>query len=1185
MEKQYKAIFGFWAIALVLICAPLRSQTPGGANGVVFRFTKQVWLNPSIILAKQNFEQSTNVKLLILPRLNSNDTVGNSKIEKAFDMLLSFLVFKENVQGSIKFYFNPKNPYKPFTFNTSEELKCKFTPVQRDSVETILNKDIVNSNNLNNFTALPFDSIINRASRYCKRVLQSRPGPCGDPGSSDFTLTKINSTPAKLNFEKGVPLNPTAPNGGVDKKQYGELEQYYNVVLDVADNSNYPLAWKAMTATGNDVIKLKLKKKDPGFDLSRVVFKNANGTETYNVSYSHVNSDSTIDLGISGKSPGSMAEVVAYYTPTTTPTQTFAIGAFNVQFYEPKTFNVVLVDLGNASLPNANAIKDTLNKIYGQAFIKWNVTTVSCPLPANINKNIHIQSSGLLSNYMPDMQPIVNHFKDNCTVYNGSSDNTYYLLFGTENDGDLLGYMPMARNTGFIFSKNSSTSPADIIKFMPRTIAHELGHGAFNLKHIFSSDELGEGNRSLTDNLMDYKSPFSSFQNTQDQLYKYQWDLIHNPGFVGWFEGDDEDAALTGNSCDPSQTDINLRVLAAQSIPCGNSFDTQFEPYRNQTEKLKKLCFTDRLNILKCLATGYMDDEDQEGVISLIYTTPKENIKQLFDSLKKNTAFLLREILSGTSGSEYNILIDALVTKSVELYGIPTFDETTIKNLIVTKKFVAFDQWKANNESYSASGNYFLSVRRNFHLCCQYNLVSDPFQNVLIRFDNDFSLTTGARTDNYQAGTFLIVPAIFLPKLVNEADNRTIRYAVDIIGMYFGFTELKYALQGGKALTFALLDIGISATDIAIGVALVDELNKTNGGQKLLNGWNTFAMYYGLGRGSSALYLSARNYYILAQVYRQKPNTLTNAQKLELQKSIDQAKEIINENGPSSLSSADNEITAIINNPNSWLARGFNNIDDWVKTLSTSNKTVIESTLNSWNNSTLTSLNNKLALYSGLKAELTSNVSLLNYFNKLETTWWAKYGLRKLAFTNQLPLNFKNMINDITVSYQGKSVKLIDTQLGDLGSMPLGKIFDEEMENIIRQGWKNNTYTGLSAEVINRLNTLKTQGYELVIKPKLSIDGNFPEPDLIFVKKVANSYNFSDCIYIDNKYFYDVAFTPAQNKIVNAFNSANEAVVSVYKSFVVNGTTVSQGQIMKIKKVEIFTIGEDLNLSNVNKKP
>src|SRR4028118_167640 len=103
-------------VILVFFYSTLKAQTPGGANSMVFRFTKQVWLNPTIILAKQNFEQSTNVKLLILPRLNGSDTTSSSKMEKAFDKLLSFLVYKDNVQGSIKFYFDPRNPSKPFSF-------------------------------------------------------------------------------------------------------------------------------------------------------------------------------------------------------------------------------------------------------------------------------------------------------------------------------------------------------------------------------------------------------------------------------------------------------------------------------------------------------------------------------------------------------------------------------------------------------------------------------------------------------------------------------------------------------------------------------------------------------------------------------------------------------------------------------------------------------------------------------------------------------------------------------------------------------------------------------------------------------------------------------------------------------------------------------------------------------------
>jgi hypothetical protein len=42
--------------------------TPNGANSLVFRFTKQVFLNPTILLARKEFEATTHVKLLLLPR-------------------------------------------------------------------------------------------------------------------------------------------------------------------------------------------------------------------------------------------------------------------------------------------------------------------------------------------------------------------------------------------------------------------------------------------------------------------------------------------------------------------------------------------------------------------------------------------------------------------------------------------------------------------------------------------------------------------------------------------------------------------------------------------------------------------------------------------------------------------------------------------------------------------------------------------------------------------------------------------------------------------------------------------------------------------------------------------------------------------------------------------------------------
>jgi len=58
--------------------------------------------------------------------------------------------------------------------------------------------------------------------------------------------------------------------------------------------------------------------------------------------------------------------------------------------------------------------------------------------------------------------------------------------------GDVAGYMPLQRQVGFIYD-----NPNLFI------IAHELGHGAFNLRHTFSPENFIAAERT-TQNLMDY---------------------------------------------------------------------------------------------------------------------------------------------------------------------------------------------------------------------------------------------------------------------------------------------------------------------------------------------------------------------------------------------------------------------------------------------------------------------------------------------------------------------------------------------------------------------------------------------------------------------------------------------------------------------------------------------------------
>ena len=65
--------------------------------------------------------------------------------------------------------------------------------------------------------------------------------------------------------------------------------------------------------------------------------------------------------------------------------------------------------------------------------------------------------------------------------------------------------------------------PGTITTALSRTIVHEVAHGLFTLRHTFREENTYILSQGTTDNLMDYSGQEAT------ALYKYQWDLIHNP--------------------------------------------------------------------------------------------------------------------------------------------------------------------------------------------------------------------------------------------------------------------------------------------------------------------------------------------------------------------------------------------------------------------------------------------------------------------------------------------------------------------------------------------------------------------------------------------------------------------------------------------------------------------------------
>jgi predicted chitinase len=155
------------------------------------------------------------------------------------------------------------------------------------------------------------------------------------------------------------------------------------------------------------------------------------------------------------------------------------------------------------------------------------------------------------------------------------NEDEFYLFLVDRSQVGNTGYMPRKHRYGFIYMEDNPD--------VPRTVAHELGHGAFRLQHTFEEYPTIGGPRS-TANLMDY--------GTGTKLRKYQWDLIHNPPLVIGLLEDEGEGAL--DVCFWTKSLLTYNSLFGKDhvletyMPIYNEVKNNFEDYWNQSAELFK---------------------------------------------------------------------------------------------------------------------------------------------------------------------------------------------------------------------------------------------------------------------------------------------------------------------------------------------------------------------------------------------------------------------------------------------------------------------------------------------------------------------------------------------------------------------------------------------------------------------
>jgi hypothetical protein len=196
---------------------------------------------------------------------------------------------------------------------------------------------------------------------------------------------------------------------------------------------------------------------------------------------------------------------------------TDTIGKLNVFVYEEKPpFKLKLIPVNNASVNNGDVqkINEFINAVYNPILISWEVAVEQSRFTVSGFRGSLTAPKTGENSYSSAMNNIIDTYKNR-----GVDNETYYIFVVDQMDD---GFMPLKNNFGFV-AYNSKTDE------LGRAIAHELGHGAFGLKHIF--DDYPSIRRGGTNNnLMDHINsiPQGGSQLDISKLYKYQWDLIHN---------------------------------------------------------------------------------------------------------------------------------------------------------------------------------------------------------------------------------------------------------------------------------------------------------------------------------------------------------------------------------------------------------------------------------------------------------------------------------------------------------------------------------------------------------------------------------------------------------------------------------------------------------------------------------
>ena len=320
-------------------------------------------------------------------------------------------------------------------------------------------------------------------------------------------VTAITAEGVVVTFTKAK--NSTYGFDAYDKSEKETKDLYKKL------NDNYFVPYKAVANGKTETIIANFDISDKNIKPEDIVFKTKDG-----IAIAKVDSTSTsYTLELNGAFTDANIETQALVKQKD---KYEVAGAFIQYQAKIKEVDVVLVNTANS---NTEKIKEELQSVYNQALVKLHIKEINNftnDLESLVTDNtIESGKSGFAAQYTSQQREINKALKSR-TDFNKSA---YYLILTNKKPStkEEKGLMPLGRQFGYVYMNNGADE---------HTIAHELGHGAFQLKHPFSDKSYGYSEKE-TNWLLDYKGG--------DKIPYVHWKEIHNPKLrIGLFDKDTE---------------------------------------------------------------------------------------------------------------------------------------------------------------------------------------------------------------------------------------------------------------------------------------------------------------------------------------------------------------------------------------------------------------------------------------------------------------------------------------------------------------------------------------------------------------------------------------------------------------------------------------------------------------------